>query len=106
MSPYYNCGWLAMMHSGKPCRSLEGPGWTRCSSILLRLADRYVHLQADVKRAYKNLAKKWHPDKHPHNQEEAKQKFQAISQAFESLMSTDEEARIEAIAAANAAAKM
>ena len=62
--------------------------------------------QADVKRAYKNLAKKWHPDKHPHNQEEAKQKFQAISQAFESLMSTDEEARIEAIAAANAAAKM
>lgn len=44
------------------------------------------------------LAKKWHPDKHPDNQEEAKQKFQEIQKAYESLMTTDEDATIEAIA--------
>ncbi len=40
----------------------------------------------------------WHPDKHPENQEEAKDKFQAIQRAYDSLMSTDEDARIEALA--------
>jgi DnaJ-class molecular chaperone len=43
------------------------------------------------------LAMKWHPDKHPDNQEEAKQKFQAIHQAYESLMTTDEDATVEAL---------
>lgn len=56
--------------------------------------------KADVKKAFRTLAKKWHPDKHPENQEEAKTKFQAIQKAFESLMSTDEDARIEALTAA------
>ena len=93
---YYDAEWKA--HRGPTGHAVAAS----CSDSLIHMCA----LQADVKRAYKNLAKKWHPDKHPHNQEEAKQKFQAISQAFESLMSTDEEARIEAIAAANAAAKM
>ena len=57
-------------------------------------------LQADVKKAFRLLAKKWHPDKHPEDPEAAKIKFQAIQKAFESLMSTDEDARIEALAAA------
>ena len=63
-------------------------------------------MQADIKKAFRSLAKKWHPDKHPENQEEAKVKFQKIQQAFESLMSTDEDARIEALTAAAAEAKM
>lgn len=56
--------------------------------------------KADIKKAFRLLAKKWHPDKHPDNQEEAKTRFQAIQKAFESLMSTDEDARIEALTAA------
>lgn len=63
-------------------------------------------LQADIKKAFRLLAKKWHPDKHPDNQEEAKTRFQTIQKAFESLMSTDEDARIEAIAAAASEAHM
>lgn len=59
-----------------------------------------VTLQADVKKAFRTLAKKWHPDKHPEDPDAAKTKFQAIQKAFESLMSTDEDARIEALAAA------
>eukprot|EP01023_Acetabularia_acetabulum_P007738 TRINITY_DN13392_c0_g1_i6.p1 TRINITY_DN13392_c0_g1~~TRINITY_DN13392_c0_g1_i6.p1 ORF type:complete len:355 (+),score=78.19 TRINITY_DN13392_c0_g1_i6:55-1119(+) len=39
-----------------------------------------------VKRAYKDLAKKWHPDKHQNNKDEAKQRFQQIQMAFDSLM--------------------
>ena len=62
-------------------------------------------MQADIKKAFRMLAKKWHPDKHQ-GSEEAKEKFQKIQQAFESLMSTDEDARIEALTAAAAEAKM
>jgi len=53
--------------------------------------------KADARKAYRELAKKWHPDKHPTNQEEAKLKFQAIQKAYDSLMTTDEDARIEAL---------
>ena len=45
----------------------------------------------------RKLAKLWHPDKHPENQEEAKLKFQKIQRAYDSLMLTEEDARIEAL---------
>ena len=54
--------------------------------------------KADCRRAFRQLAKLWHPDKHPDNQEEAKARFQAIQRAYESLMSTDEDTKIEALA--------
>jgi curved DNA-binding protein CbpA len=38
---------------------------------------------------------KWHPDKHMNNLEEATAKFQAIQKAYDSLMSTDEDAKVE-----------
>ena len=53
--------------------------------------------KADIKAAYRKLAKVWHPDRHPDNLEEAKVKFQAISKAYESLMTTDEEVVVKAI---------
>ncbi|RVX04694.1 DnaJ-like subfamily B member 13 [Vitis vinifera] len=36
----------------------------------------------DVCKAYKSLAKKWHPDKNPSNKPEAQAKFQAINEAI------------------------
>nr|GEV04888.1 DnaJ homolog subfamily B member 4 [Tanacetum cinerariifolium] len=39
----------------------------------------------DLKKAYRKLAMKWHPDKNPNNKEEAKAKFVQISEAYQVL---------------------
>ena len=40
---------------------------------------------ADIKKAYRKLALKWHPDKNPDNKEEAEAKFKSIAEAYEVL---------------------
>jgi DnaJ family protein B protein 6 len=39
----------------------------------------------EIKKAYRKLALKWHPDKNPQNQEEANRKFREISEAYDVL---------------------
>ncbi|KDP21245.1 hypothetical protein JCGZ_21716 [Jatropha curcas] len=39
----------------------------------------------DLKRSYKRLAMKWHPDKNPVNKKEAEAKFKQISEAYDVL---------------------
>jgi DnaJ-class molecular chaperone len=39
----------------------------------------------DIKKAYKKLAMKWHPDKNPDKKEEAEKMFKEISEAYQTL---------------------
>jgi DnaJ-class molecular chaperone len=43
----------------------------------------------DIKKAYRDLAKKWHPDKNPDNRENAETKFKLIAEAY-GVLSDDE----------------
>jgi len=52
--------------------------------------DYYKILQVDknanedeLKKAYRKLAMKWHPDKNPTNKKDAEAKFKQISEAYE-----------------------
>ncbi|BHF68332.1 DnaJ sub B member 6 [Sparganum proliferum] len=41
--------------------------------------------EVDIKKAYRRLALKWHPDKNPNSKEEAEKRFKEISAAYEIL---------------------
>ena len=42
----------------------------------------------DLKKAYRKLAMKWHPDKNPDNKKDAEAKFKQISEAYDVVSST------------------
>jgi hypothetical protein len=45
----------------------------------------------EIKSKYKNLMKKWHPDKHKDNQEQATKMSMQINEAYETIMRYCEE---------------
>ena len=40
---------------------------------------------SEIKKAYRKLAIKWHPDKNPTNKEQATEKFKQIAEAYDVL---------------------
>lgn len=48
---------------------------------------------AEIKKAYRKQAVKWHPDKNPNNQKQAEQKFKDLTEAYE-ILEDDEKRKI------------
>ncbi|TKR67712.1 hypothetical protein L596_023820 [Steinernema carpocapsae] len=48
-----------------------------------------------IKKAYRRLALKWHPDKNPENKETAEKKFKEIAQAYELLSDSKKRAEFD-----------
>ena len=44
---------------------------------------------SEIKKAYRKLAIKWHPDKNPNNKEQATEKFKQIAEAYDVLSKPD-----------------
>jgi curved DNA-binding protein len=50
----------------------------------------------EIKRAYRKLAKEWHPDRHPpHRRQEVEQRFKAIAEAHEVLSDPEKRRRYD-----------
>lgn len=50
--------------------------------------------EQEIKKAYRNLAKKYHPDKNP-NDKEAEEKFKEVNDAYETLSDVDKKAHYD-----------
>ena len=52
----------------------------------------------EIKRAYRKLAKEWHPDRHPpHKRKDVEDKFKAIAEAHEVLSDPEKRKRYDAL---------
>merc|ERR1711871_1613766 len=64
-------------------------GMVRDTKLYDRLSVSPSASENDIKKAYRKLSIKWHPDKNPNNKEEATKQFQQISEAYSVLSDSE-----------------
>ncbi|CAJ1365923.1 unnamed protein product [Effrenium voratum] len=69
----------------------------------LDIVDHYGALEVaedadekDIKKAYRKLVLKWHPDKHPEGRDQAEEKIRAINNAYETLSNSTKRSTYDA----------
>jgi DnaJ-class molecular chaperone len=53
--------------------------------------------EKDIKSAYRKLARKWHPDANPNNQQAAEEKFKELQEAYEVLGDSDKRRKYDVL---------
>jgi DnaJ-class molecular chaperone len=53
--------------------------------------------EKDIKSAYRKLARKWHPDANPNNQQQAEEKFKELQEAYEVLGDSDKRRKYDVL---------
>jgi len=51
--------------------------------------------QEEIKKAFRELAKKWHPDRNPDNKKQAEEKFKEVSEAYDTLSNENKKAQYD-----------
>jgi DnaJ-class molecular chaperone len=72
---------------------IHGRNWGSCASHAVKMGKDFYEIlgigkdadQNAIKKAYRKLAVKWHPDKNIGNEEMAETKFKQINEAYEIL---------------------
>ena len=69
--------------------------WTKEKNYYETLGISQTATQEEIRKAYRQQAQKWHPDKHPEAQDTAKEKFQEIQKAYEVLKDSHKRQRYD-----------
>lgn len=81
--PSYN-GWHSAAPTGRPAGEARNSEQSMAKDYYKVLGVRRDASQADIQKAYRELARKYHPDLHP-DDKTAKKKFQEVQAAFDVL---------------------
>lgn len=74
-----------LKNESQPAAEEAGPSTTMVDYYKVLEIQRSA-TTTDIKKSYRRLALKWHPDKNPDNQEEATSRFRELSEAYEVLI--------------------
>jgi hypothetical protein len=87
--------WTKYQERSRALRDATGVHGFASLYRVLGLSERKLASEKDIKRAYRKMAVKWHPDKNPGNEEEAQERFEEIKAAYDLLLEVIQNGSVE-----------